>query len=230
MIEGPAPGTWWVEAGRLLVGPYPSDLDRLAGIDVFLDLTHETDGLPGYANALQAGVRTARRPVRDFTAPTAQQMIETLDLLQLELDGGNAVYLHCRGGIGRTGTTLGCHLVRNGRTPAEALAELAGIGKGPESDDQSKQVEEWPRLDRPGRLTRGSRIQVAVYVNRRPGELSQAVLAALPELAARKPRPALRRRLPAGAGACRAHAEAAAILNGTKKIRRAGVAFVHSAD
>jgi hypothetical protein len=112
-------------------------------------------------------------------------MSETLDLLQLELDGENVVYLHCRGGIGRTGTTLGCHLVRHGMDGGEALARLDTIGKRPETFEQEQLVADWRRHDRPGRLTRGSRIQIAIYVNRRGGELSQAVAGAIPELADR---------------------------------------------
>ena len=35
------------------------------------------------------------------------------------------VYVHCWGGIGRTGTTVGCWFVRHGRTGDQALAEIA---------------------------------------------------------------------------------------------------------
>ena len=42
------------------------------------------------------------------------------------LAGGRTVYLHCRGGIGRTGTVLGCYLVRQGQTAEEALASIDG--------------------------------------------------------------------------------------------------------
>jgi hypothetical protein len=189
MSEGPIPGSIWVEPGRLLAGPYPAhQLERLTGIDVFLDLTHERDRLEPYGRSLAPGVRAVRRSVRDFTVPKPGRMSETLDLLELELAGGNVVYVHCRGGIGRTGTLLGCLLVRRGMSGDEALAWLQRTGKEPETAAQRELVREWRKLDRRGRLTRGSRIQVAVYVNRRPGELAQAVLNALPDLAARRPR------------------------------------------
>jgi protein-tyrosine phosphatase len=34
------------------------------------------------------------------------------------------VYVHCHAGIGRTGTVAACWLVRQGRAPSDALAEL----------------------------------------------------------------------------------------------------------
>jgi protein-tyrosine phosphatase len=40
------------------------------------------------------------------------------------LDAGRCVYVHCRMGIGRTGTVLGCRLVEQGLTGEAALAEL----------------------------------------------------------------------------------------------------------
>jgi hypothetical protein len=37
------------------------------------------------------------------------------------------VYLHCWGGTGRTGTAVGCHLVRTGKSGSEALATIAEL-------------------------------------------------------------------------------------------------------
>jgi protein-tyrosine phosphatase len=37
---------------------------------------------------------------------------------------GRKIYLHCWGGIGRTGTTVGCYLVRHGNTGEEALRQV----------------------------------------------------------------------------------------------------------
>jgi protein-tyrosine phosphatase len=145
MIEGPTRGTWWIEPGRLLAGPYPRDPATLcdAGVNVFFDLTHESDRLAPYTQRLAPGVRTVRRPIRDFAAPQREELIETLDLLQAELDRGNVVYLHCLGGIGRTGTVLGCYLVRNGLDGATALARLREIGKHPEAPEQVRLVAGW---------------------------------------------------------------------------------------
>jgi protein-tyrosine phosphatase len=138
---GPIRGSYWIEPGRLLAGPYPAgQLDRLAGIDVVIALTEE-DELPPYD--LEPGVRLVRRPIRDFGCPEPAQLRATLDVLEGELAAGHVVYLHCRGGVGRTGTVLACRLVRGGLAPEEALSRLRSIGKGPETEEQRRLVLGW---------------------------------------------------------------------------------------
>jgi protein-tyrosine phosphatase len=88
-------------------------------------------------------VRRIRRPIRDFCCPTADEMRETLDVLDRELEGGSRVYLHCRGGIGRTGIVTACYLMRHGATADDALARLRVVGKGPEHQEQLRFVEGW---------------------------------------------------------------------------------------
>ena len=51
-----------------------------------------------------------------------------IDLTQRD-EGLEPVYVHCWGGIGRTGTVVGCWLVRHGMTGDEALAEFASPGR-----------------------------------------------------------------------------------------------------
>ena len=41
--------------------------------------------------------------------------------------------MHCWGGVGRTGTTVGCWLVRHGRSGTEALAELRRVAASDEN-------------------------------------------------------------------------------------------------
>jgi protein-tyrosine phosphatase len=127
----------WVEPGRLAAGPYPRDLAELraAGIDAFVDLT-EAGELPAYS---VEGVEHRRAPIRDFGTPSVEEMEAILGVLDELLAGGRTVYLHCRGGIGRTGTVLGCYLVRGGRTAEEALASI----DGPETDEQHAFVRAW---------------------------------------------------------------------------------------
>jgi protein-tyrosine phosphatase len=73
------------------------------------------------------------------------------------MEEGRKIYLHCWGGIGRTGTTVGCYLVRHGRTGEEALRQLAEWWKkvpksrihihSPETHEQADFILKWNEHD-----------------------------------------------------------------------------------
>jgi protein tyrosine/serine phosphatase len=139
----PAPiqESYWVTE-RLIAGEYPRDLDdatsvakieRLtrAGVTVFVDLTEEGELLP-YDHLLLAPARAVRRQVRDLDHPSDEDMAATLDLIDAELAAGETVYVHCWGGRGRTGTVVGCWLVRHGAGGQAALARIKGLRQTPD--------------------------------------------------------------------------------------------------
>jgi len=162
---------YWVRAGQLLAGEYPgtypAKLARqriqahvTAGINCFVDLTHPNDALEPYAHYLQAAaLRTATNvsyhalPVFDMGVPTPEQMVVILDTIDHALAQGQVIYLHCWGGIGRTGTVVGCHLVRHGLTGDAALAQIAAWWQtveksvrsphSPETRAQITMVQQW---------------------------------------------------------------------------------------
>ncbi len=161
---------YWVLPGQLLAGEYPARagnrnaaerIDELleAGIDVFIDLT-KPEELPPYLPLLRQRasmkqIQTAHRrfPIVDFSLPERATMLAALDSIDAALADGHHVYLHCRGGLGRTGMAVGCYLVRHGRTGRQALEQikdywLSRPGRrsmpiSPETPDQAKFVMEW---------------------------------------------------------------------------------------
>lgn len=168
---GPIPDSYWVEPGRLLAGEYPGSrtdegarrkLQQLlaAGVALFLDLTEEAEyGLRPYAPlldevALAGGgpVVHRRMPIPDGGTPTVEEMGRILDTIDAALEGGHTVYVHCWGGIGRTGTVAGCYLVRHGMSGRQALAEIArrrdgtpdGHRPSPENEEQAQRILTWP--------------------------------------------------------------------------------------
>jgi len=69
-------------------------------------------------------------PIRDFHAPTPQQVEDFVRVItQARRDGKKAV-VHCAAGRGRTGTMLACYLVSLGRTAAQALKEVRALRPG----------------------------------------------------------------------------------------------------
>jgi hypothetical protein len=134
--------SYWVVPGRLLAGEYPAQfneevtrkrLDALieAGFDLFIDLTrpnetwsyHQTLREEAEAHGVKA--TPLPFPIGDFGVPTPEQMNSILDAIDEGLQAGRKIYLHCLGGIGRTGTTVGCYLVRQGKSGADALSQLS---------------------------------------------------------------------------------------------------------
>ena len=172
MTELPRPisESYWVEPGRLLAGEYPgkSDEERTrkrldalleAGLDTFIDLTRPDELVP-YTGILGEeariyGVSTSYRrfAIGDFGLPTPELMNDLLATMEQALKAGRNVYLHCWGGIGRTGTTVGCYLVRQGKTGDEALDQLAAWWRdvpkssyhprSPETEAQAAFVRSW---------------------------------------------------------------------------------------
>ncbi|MGZ9234849.1 MAG: protein-tyrosine phosphatase family protein, partial [Anaerolineales bacterium] len=98
-----------------------------------------------------------RFPIGDFGLPTPELMNDLLDKIEEDLRSGHKIYVHCWGGIGRTGTTVGCYLVRQGKTAEEALNQLSvwwrGVPKShyhprsPETHQQVSFIRTWARHD-----------------------------------------------------------------------------------
>jgi len=102
-----------------------------AGFNSFIDLTKPNETVPYIRTLLEQAkiydidVQYHSYPIGDFGLPTPEKMMRILNSLDKSLQEGRKVYLHCWGGIGRTGTTVGCYLVRHGKTGKEALHQLA---------------------------------------------------------------------------------------------------------
>jgi len=164
----PIPNSYWVRPGQLLAGEYPGSMSRAeamervqkllnAGVTSFVDLTEDGE-LPAYDGLLreltEQHVRYRRCAILDHGVPESPaQMIRILDFIDSELAAGQCVYVHCRAGIGRTGTTIGCHLIRSGLANEAALERLQTLwqqcGRSrrwptiPETDEQVEFVRVW---------------------------------------------------------------------------------------
>jgi predicted protein tyrosine phosphatase len=168
--DHPIPDSYWVATGRFLAGEYPgapsqddaiAKLNQLldAGVTHFIDLTEAGEyGLLPYADlAQQIGrlrgckITHQRMPIRDMSAPSATTMRTILDAVDAAINQGETIYVHCFGGIGRTGTVVGCYLVQQGMSGEKALAEIArrradtpdGWRRSPETDAQQELVRSW---------------------------------------------------------------------------------------
>src|SRR6185437_11593852 len=74
---------------------------------------------------LPIGVEYLRKPIKDHGLPELpEHMREILDGMSDALRSGRKVYVHCRAGIGRTGTVVGCMLAERGFSGDARLEEL----------------------------------------------------------------------------------------------------------
>ena len=141
----PIPNSYWATP-QLLACEYPGaptpaeaipKIDALlaAGIRDFYDLTEPGELVPyeallreraAHAGLDPAAVHYQRFAVRDLDLPTPERLTEVLAALAASEAAGRLAAVHCWGGIGRTGTVVGCHLVQaHGLSGAEALAYIA---------------------------------------------------------------------------------------------------------
>jgi ADP-ribosyl-[dinitrogen reductase] hydrolase len=147
----PLANCYWVVPGKLLAGEYPGGatpeatrerLKRLteAGVGAFIDLTQPGE-LSSYEAELPSDALYLRRPIPDHGLPEERShMAAILEALRHALGSPRGVYLHCRAGIGRTGTVVGCFLVEQGAGGVRALDELNRLWQ------QSARSAQWPSV------------------------------------------------------------------------------------
>jgi protein-tyrosine phosphatase len=123
-------------ADRLLAGSYPgrwTDEEsvlglralRNAGVTLFVDLTMPGE-LPPYHHLL-GDAHHLRWPIPDMDVPSPAHMATLLDAIDAERAAAGGIYLHCWAGRGRTGTVVGCWLVRHGLAGVDALTQIVSL-------------------------------------------------------------------------------------------------------
>ena len=168
MTDRPIKNCYWVIPDQFLAGEYPRNSDDSssqakidvlirAGVTAFIDLTVENEGLLPYAQLLEAhksqGVTHQRFPIRDVSVPHSKETTAAiLDAIDRHLQPGRMVYVHCWGGVGRTGLVVGCWLARHGYPGEAALTRLHQLWKqcpkssyrqSPETKEQERYILTW---------------------------------------------------------------------------------------
>jgi hypothetical protein len=161
--DRPIHDSYWVTE-RFLAGEYPGAQTRRharrrldaflqAGVTLFVDLTETgVDPLEPYVEHLGMARRLSR-PIPDLGVVARSEYVETLDVIDAERGAGGCVYVHCWGGIGRTGTVVGCWLARHGLDEGDALRRIRELRAhvtdawmpSPQTDEQRALVRSWRR-------------------------------------------------------------------------------------
>lgn len=141
--------TYWI-TDSLGVGPAPMSYARLdelkeMGVGAILNLCAEFPDLPDIQRSHDFDVFYL--PIVDEGAPEPEELDKALAWLDEVLYLGKKAYIHCRHGIGRTGTVLNAYLLRRGLGHKLAAKTLKKLRSRPESFDQ------WWFLRKYGRKT-----------------------------------------------------------------------------
>jgi hypothetical protein len=153
---------WWVRPGSVLAGEYPGAVDAPrarekldvlvdAGIRTFVDLTTPHDRLAPYeavlgevAAARDLDLRRLSFPIPDVSVIDDDGYTPITSAIEAARSRGG-VYVHCWGGVGRTGTVVGCLLADEGLGYDEIVARISHLRRGsakdgrraPETSEQS---------------------------------------------------------------------------------------------
>lgn len=128
----PFPKSYWVISNKLIVGEIPASQTieeshkKLSGlvninINAVINLMEADEKnrsgelFYNYSEFLNLHkIETHRFPIKDGSIPTVERMTEILNLIDEYNSKNKIVYVHCWGGVGRTGTVIGCYLKRHG--------------------------------------------------------------------------------------------------------------------
>jgi atypical dual specificity phosphatase len=149
--RGPT-GFRWVVPGRLGTCPLPGavqpigvDLEalRTVGVTLLITLTHNDLSQEALASH---GLRNLHLPIYDREAPTIAQLRMLATRMTRLIQAGEVLAIHCRAGLGRTGTVAAGWLIHEGLTAQAALERLRAIDPGyvqtPEQEDFLHRLEE----------------------------------------------------------------------------------------
>lgn len=137
----------WVAPG-VLGCAYPRTERALSplsanGVRLLVNL-HERPHDP--ARLERHGLREVHLPVKDFAAPSPEQMERGVGAIFEALAAGEAAAVHCGGGLGRTGTVLACYLLASseGLGAEEAVRRVRSLRPGSvETPAQLAAVRAW---------------------------------------------------------------------------------------
>ncbi len=143
----PAPGCWWILPRRLLAGPAAAaDLLRKGEWipERVLDLREE---------AHSSDAQALHLPVKDFSLPPAELILQGCLWVEQGLAVGQRVFLHCQAGCGRSGLLAGALLLRQGLSAGEVLERLSSLRRAAgllEACPETGEQRDWLERGAPG--------------------------------------------------------------------------------
>lgn len=126
-------GFLWLKKGKLAGTPRPGIVQELeydlkalcrVGITTLITLTETKPDVEALADH---GIANIWTPFRDMAAPSITQAVGLCKKIEQICEAGGVVAVHCRAGLGRTGTILATYLIWEGKNALEALEKVRQI-------------------------------------------------------------------------------------------------------
>ncbi|MBA2880585.1 Fe-S-cluster containining protein [Desulfosalsimonas propionicica] len=182
----------WVTP-QLAVGHAPmsiAELDSIKhqGIRGIMNLCMEIRELVALEE--QQGFEVYYLPVRDEGFPEINELEKALDWLDECIYLGKKVLVHCRFGIGRTGTIVYAYLLRKGYDTKSAARKMRGIRSQPTEQPQKRFLHQYWKKEKPYKISMepslapGYKVDLQPYYDQTKAALS-GTEADVPENAAR---------------------------------------------
>ena len=146
---------WWIDEPVFVGSSNPTtdelkDLFQL-GFRTIISLLDESEQSPHYDidEAEAMGFDRISITIRDFTAPTQNQLSKFMNAVNKALDKGKII-MHCEGGSGRTGTMGAAYWIKKGLSAKEAIDRVRK--SRPHAIETKEQEESLQELEKSLRL------------------------------------------------------------------------------
>jgi atypical dual specificity phosphatase len=133
-VYKPVEGMWWLDGIPLCGMSRPGLMDNLeaqfrelSGKGVTQLFCLEEKCSYPTQRLRELGIAHYHFPIADMAAPDFSQAVDICRLSAAEIDADRGVAMHCRGGLGRTGTLLAALQVWRGHAPDSAIQQVRDI-------------------------------------------------------------------------------------------------------